>query len=36
MTYSFANLRASTLAFAGSLFFTVVLIAASAPTVVVA
>ncbi len=36
MTYRFTNLRASTLAFAGSLFFTAVLIVASAPTVVVA
>lgn len=36
MTYRFANLQASTVAFVGSLFFTVVLIAASAPQVVVA
>lgn len=36
MTYRFADLQASTVAFVGSLFFTAILIVASAPQVVVA
>lgn len=36
MTYRFENLQRSTVAILGSLFFTVMLVAASAPHVVIA